>query len=186
MKFTETSLVGAFVAFTDMKFDNRGSFERFFCKNEMSAIGFTKEIVQINHSINSLKGTVRGLHFQKEPFAETKIIKCIKGGIFDVIVDLRENSSTFLNWYGVELTDKNSKMLIIPEGFAHGFQTLEDNSELIYFHTNYYNKNSECALNILDPFLEIKLPIEISEISDKDKNHKFIENIKIDIPDFKI
>jgi len=186
MKFIETTLKGAYLASIEPNQDNRGLFERLFCKNELASIGLTKEIVQINHSVNKNKGTVRGLHFQKEPFSETKIIKCIHGSVFDIIVDLRKNSETFLKWHGIELSENNNKMIIIPEGFAHGFQTLENDSELIYFHTNFYKPEFDCAFNIKDPLFNIKLPLEITEISEKDKNHKLIENIEKNIPNFTI
>jgi dTDP-4-dehydrorhamnose 3,5-epimerase len=175
MNFRETILKGCFVIETNPSIDNRGFFERVFCKEEFSRLNFKPEIVQINHSYTKLKGSVRGLHFQNPPYIESKIIKCIKGSVYDIIVDIRKDSNTFLQWISLELSASNNKMIYIPDGFAHGFQTLMDNTELLYFHTNFYNKEAEGALNVLDEKLVIKLPLEISEISEKDRHHKFID-----------
>lgn len=176
MNFIETKLKGSFVITTEPIGDNRGSFSRLFCEKEFEEIGLKKKIVQINNSFNKQKGAVRGLHYQKPPFSEIKIIKCIKGSVMDFIVDIRKNSNTLLQWTSVELSSNNNKMIYIPEGFAHGFQTLEDNTELLYFHTEFYNKESEGALNIFDNKIGINLPIEVSEISEKDKMHELISD----------
>lgn len=163
--------------------DERGSFSRIFCEDELKDI-FKFNIKQVNHSLTNKKGTVRGLHFQYEPNAEVKMVKCINGSILDIVVDIRENFSTFLQYFSVELSKKNQKMIYIPKGFAHGFQTLENNTELLYFHSSIYTPRNEAALNISDPILDIKLPLKISNISDKDKIHKFInqdfKGLKID------
>ena len=131
MNFTETPLKGSYIITINPIGDSRGWFARTYCKNEFLNIGHNKEWVQINHSFTSLKGTIRGLHFQQKPFTEIKLLRCIPGSVFDVIVDLRKDSPTFLKWFGIELSAENKKMLYIPEGFAHGFQTLENNTELI-------------------------------------------------------
>jgi len=135
MIFHEITLKDAYVIEPEPFQDGRGMFVRIFCKNELSAINHSKEIVQANHSINMKRGAVRGMHFQKPPKAEIKFVKCIKGSVYDVIIDLRRNSPTFLKWHGEDLTEKNMLMLYIPGGFAHGFQTIDPESELLYFHT---------------------------------------------------
>jgi len=158
-------------------FEHRGQFTRIFCESELSKnIGHDKEIVQINHSVNIKKGALRGMHFQYPPKSEIKIVSCIKGAVFDVIIDLRKRSSTFLNWHGETLTQENQKMLYIPEGFAHGFQVLDLDSELLYFHTEFYNPDCEGNIHYNDPVINISWPLKISEISEKDKNHPLLNN----------
>lgn len=154
--------------------DVRGSFARLFCAEEFREIGLSKPIAQINHSVTRQKGAVRGLHFQYAPHAETKIVSCLKGKIFDVAVDLRPDSPTFLHWHGEVLSADNRQALCIPEGFAHGFQTLEEDSELLYFHTDYYAPTAEGALNVADPRLGIAWPLPITELSERDRAHPFI------------
>lgn len=176
MNFTETKLKGSYIIETIPLKDSRGYFERIFCENIFEKVGLKKRIVQINHSSTIEKGVVRGMHFQKSPYAETKIIKCIKGSVFDIIVDIRKGSKTFLEWTCVELNPENNKMIFIPEGFAHGFQTLKENTELLYFHTEFYEKEAEAGLNILDKQINIQLPLTISGISKKDSNYKFIND----------
>jgi len=176
MNFTETKLKGSFIIETNPIIDNRGFFERIFCEKEFEKIGLNKKIVQINRSFTVKKATVRGLHYQKSPYSEIKIIKCTKGAVLDIIVDIRKNSETFLQWTSVDLNPDNNKMIFIPKGFAHGFQTLEENTELIYFHTEFYNKEAEGALNIFDKKLNIKLPLNISEMSERDKTHDLIND----------
>jgi len=151
--------------------DERGYFERFFCAEELRDAGLRKPIVQINRSLTRKMGTVRGMHFQYPPHAETKIISCLKGEIFDVAVDIRASSPTFLQWHGEVLSRQNRKSLLIPEGFAHGFQSLADDCELLYLHTMPYSPNAEAALNVQDPQLNIKWPRVIAEISDRDRGH---------------
>lgn len=133
-----------------------------------------KPLVQINHSITRKKGAVRGMHFQYPPHAESKIVMCLRGKAFDVAVDLRSYSPTFLRWHGVELSPGNRNAFCIPEGFAHGFQTLEDETELLYLHTEYHAQPGEGALNVADPRLGIVWPLAITEISDRDRSHAFI------------
>jgi dTDP-4-dehydrorhamnose 3,5-epimerase len=155
--------------------DSRGYFCRFFCAEELHHAGLHKPISQINRTLTRKAGAARGLHFQYPPNAETKIVSCLKGEIFDVAVDLRQGSPTFLHWHAEILSDRNFRSLLIPEGFAHGFQTLTENCELMYLHTESFHPESEGALNIIDPQLAIKWPLEISEISDRDRLHPFIE-----------
>lgn len=163
--------------------DDRGFFERVLCVKEFEKIGLNKKIVNINHSKTKDIGTIRGMHFQYQPATEIKIVKCITGSIYDVIVDIRENSPTFLQHFGVELNDKNNLILYIPEGFAHGFQTLEEDSEIIYFVTNYYSKELESGLNPFDEKLNIKWPIKCTNISDKDKKTKMLDEFFIGLID---
>jgi dTDP-4-dehydrorhamnose 3,5-epimerase len=170
IKFIETGLQGAFIVELSPKGDERGRFMRVYCKDEFAKIGHQKEFVQLNHSVNTIKGTVRGMHFQQEPYAETKLIRCIKGAVFDVIVDLRKNSDTYLKWFGAVITAENLKMMYVPEGFAHGFQTLEDNTELLYHHTEFYHPESEGGVNALDKKININWPKEITLLSDKDRS----------------
>jgi len=156
--------------------DNRGFFERLFCKNELTGQGIFKEIVQINHSLTVQKGAIRGMHFQMPPFAETKIVRCLSGAVFDVAIDLRHGSPTFLNWHAEILTPDNFKMFYIPEGFAHGFQVLESNSELLYFHSELYNSKAEGGIFYNDPKINIQWPMPPTEISPKDQNFPYIDD----------
>ncbi len=179
MKFLETPLKGLILIELEPFQDYRGIFIRLLCKNELKKIGFKKNIVQINQSLTIRKGVVRGMHFQYPPKAETKIIRCIRGSVFDVVIDLRNQSKTYLEWYSEILSAENMKSIYIPEGFAHGFQTLEDFSELLYFHTDFYSPENEGGVRYNDPNIDIKWPLEITEISERDKNFKLInENFK--------
>jgi len=155
--------------------DHRGFLSRFYCEEEFKAFGIDKPIAQINHTLTRTKGAVRGLHFQSPPYAEIKLVSCIKGEVLDVAVDLRRDSPTFLQWHGEVLSATNRKSLLIPEGYAHGFQALSEDCELIYLHTCAYHPEAEGALNVVDPMLGIIWPLPISEISDRDRNHKLIE-----------
>jgi len=156
--------------------DERGEFYRVFCEDELQEIFPNNNIKQINHSVNYKKGVFRGLHYQHTPDCEIKMVKCIKGKIVDIVVDIRRASPTFLQTFSVELSEENKKMIYIPKGFAHGFQTMEDDTQLLYLHSNLYTPNNEDALNIEDPLLNINLPLDIIEISKKDKEHKFIDD----------
>lgn len=174
MKFIETPLRDAYVVELQPFKDERGQFVRIFCKKDFKKIEHKKEFVQVNHSITVNKGTIRGIHYQIKPNTEIKVIRCLKGKVFDVIVDLRKDSPTFLKLFIVELSKENMKMIYVPEGFAHGFQTLVDNCELLYLHTAYYSAEDERGLRYNDPKLCIKWPIEKSIISEKDKNYPLI------------
>lgn len=173
MIFTELSIKGVFSIELEPLEDSRGMFVRNFCKNELAAIGFKKDIVQINHSVTKKKGSFRGLHYQINPFAEIKMVRCLKGAVADFVVDIRKDSHTFLKWIRFDLIEDNYKMIYIPKGFAHGFQTLTDNCELLYFHSEFYNPSAEAALNYLDPSIDLTLPLAVSDISERDKNHPF-------------
>ncbi len=180
MIFTETKLKGAYIIELNKIKDERGFFGRSWCKNEFTEHNLNANIVQTNTSFNKRKGTLRGLHFQRSPFAETKLVKCTKGAIFDVIVDLRSESPTFKQWLGVELTGENYKMLYIPERFAHGFITLEDNSEVNYLISEFYNPGVEGSIRWDDPEINIQWPIAMEEISDRDSKH--VDFSKIILP----
>ena len=175
MTFNETILKGSYTIELNPLFDERGGFVRTFCKKEFTQIGFSKEFVQMNQSYNTKKGTLRGMHYQIPPFGEVKLIRCIRGSVYDVIIDLRKDSPSFLKYFGIVLSEKNNTMIYVPEGFAHGFQTLEDNSELVYNHTEYFTKNADAGLNYNDQAFNINWPIPVSVISEKDKNLKLIE-----------
>lgn len=171
MEFLKTKFKNAFLINFSSFTDDRGSFFRFYCENEFKKNNINVKWVQMNHSINKKKGTLRGMHFQVEPYSEIKLVRCIKGSVFDVIVDLRKDSDTYLQWQSFELSPENNNAILIPKGFAHGFQTLEKNSELIYLHSEYYNKEYERGLNFDDKSLNIKWPLKKIIISDKDYSH---------------
>ena len=156
--------------------DSRGQISRLFCANQLAAAGWQKTICQINHSITSKKGTVRGLHFQKNPYAEMKLVTCLKGEVWDVALDLRQNSPTFLSWYAEKLSADNCRALLIPEGCAHGFQTLTDDCELLYLHSAPYMPNAESGICPNDPLININWPIEIQEISVRDLQHPILDS----------
>jgi dTDP-4-dehydrorhamnose 3,5-epimerase len=178
MKFTETKLQGAYIIEIDRIGDERGFFGRQWCQNEMRKMGLKINIAQVNASLNKEKGTLRGLHFQKSPFQETKLIRCIRGRIFDVIVDLRPGSATFKQWIGLELSQDNYKMLYAPDNFAHGFITLEDNSEILYLVSEFYHPEAEAGLRWNDPLFSIEWPGKVEVISDKDKNRPDFDEVQ--------
>lgn len=179
MKFIKTHLKGAFIIEPEPFEDQRGMFARIFCENEFAQIGHSKKIVQINYSISKKKGAVRGMHYQKPPMAEIKMVRCIRGYVYDFIIDLRRRSGTLLKWHGETLSSENRRMIYIPEGFAHGFQTLEENCELLYFHTEFYSPDCEGAIRFDDPKIGIKWPLDVTEISKRDRNHPLLpENYK--------
>jgi len=176
MIFNPLILAGAFTIDVQPFQDSRGFFTRTFCENEFSAHGLVQHFVQANHSGTNGKGIIRGMHFQRTPFFEVKLVKCVQGAIFDVIVDVRKNSPTFLQWYGAELTAENKKMMYVPAGFAHGFQSLTDYSEITYMVSGFYNKESEGGVKYDDPKVKIEWPLPISLVSDKDMKIPFIDS----------
>jgi dTDP-4-dehydrorhamnose 3,5-epimerase len=175
MIFTETKLKGAFVIDLEAFQDERGMFARTWCKKEFEAHGINSGLVQCNTSFNKKRGTLRGMHYQTAPFEEAKLVRCTLGAIYDVIIDLRANSETFQEWVGCELSALNRKMLYVPEGFAHGFQTLEDNSEVFYQMSEYYYPEYAKGLRWDDKNFAIDWPLQVKIISETDKNY----------PDFK-
>ncbi len=171
MIFTETPLKGAYVIELKKIGDDRGFFARLFCKNEFADFGLNNEIVQINNSLSADKGTLRGMHYQLAPKAEDKIVRCINGSLYDVIIDIREESDTFGQWFGIELSAENRKMLFVPRGFAHGFLTLKENTEAFYLVTEFYGPEQERGIRWNDPKFNIQWPIEPLIISEKDQKH---------------
>ena len=151
--------------------DERGWFERMFCADDLRAVLDGRSIVQINRTLTSKAGTIRGMHFQRPPHAEMKLVSCLRGCVFDVAVDLRKDSPTFLKWHGVELGGEQPSTLAIPEGFAHGFQTLTEDCELLYFHTASYCQAAEGGVNPLDDRLAINWPMPVAAMSDRDRSH---------------
>ena len=176
MIFKETKLQGSYTVDLQPFTDERGWFARYFCMDEFSQIGHTKEWLQMNHSFTKNKGSLRGMHYQLPPYGEIKLVRCIAGGVFDVIVDLRKGSSTFLQWFGTKLSAENKQMLYIPEGFAHGFQCLTDDCELLYHHTEYYKPNVEAGIKYDDSKINIHWPLTITVISQRDQSHSYINN----------
>lgn len=171
MIFSETNLDGAYFIDIEKKEDQRGFFARILDKKEFSKKGLDSEFVQSSISINKKKGTFRGMHYQTKPFEESKIVRCTKGKIFDIIIDLRVNSKTFKEWISVELSEDNYKMLYIPKGFAHGFQTLEDNTEVFYQISQYYMSEFSKGVKWNDSEFNIKLPLDVSVISQRDLSY---------------
>lgn len=154
--------------------DARGFFSRLFCADELATAGFRQPVSQINHTLTRRRGSVRGLHFQHQPHAEDKLVSCVRGEVFDVAVDLRKNSRTFLQWHAEVLSAENMRSLLIPKGFAHGFQALSDDVELIYLHSEPYAPGAEGGLNALDPVLAIAWPLPFADLSDRDAMHPYL------------
>lgn len=174
MKTLPTHIVGVIVADTTSNADQRGAFTRLFCQSELADVFGMRQILQINQSRTTQPGAVRGLHFQHSPHAEMKLVRCIRGRVWDVAVDLRAGSPTFLQWHADVLSADNARMMIIPEGCAHGFQVLEADSELLYLHTACYTPAAEGGLRHDDPRLGIRWPLPVTDISERDCGHPLI------------
>lgn len=174
-RFHPTPLAGLTVIERTRLEDSRGFLSRFFCQETMATLDM-KPIQQINHTLTRKAGAIRGMHFQQPPVAEIKIVSCLHGRILDVAVDLRADSPTFLQWFSTELSAENQLSLYIPEGFAHGFQTLSDDCELLYLHSACYSPQHEAALNPLDPRLAIAWPLAVTEISARDQGHPMLDS----------
>lgn len=170
MIFTETPLKGAYTVDIDKKADDRGFFARAFCAREFAELGIKPEVAQVNLCYNGTRGTLRGMHYQLSPAAETKLIRCTRGAIYDVIVDLRSDSPTHLQHFGVELTANNYRALYVPEMFAHGYQTLTAEAEIVYIVSEFYTPGCESGLRHDDPKLNIQWPLPVSLISAKDSS----------------
>jgi len=176
MIFRETALKGAFVIEPELKEDERGFFARAWCQRELAAHGLNPNVVQANLSYNRHRHTLRGMHYQKPPNEETKLVRCIRGAIYDVIVDLRAGSPTYRQWVGVTLSAENRHMIYVPEGFAHGFQTLEDATELFYLMTKFYAPGAEAGARWDDPAFGIRWPEAGTRIiADRDQNWPLLE-----------
>jgi dTDP-4-dehydrorhamnose 3,5-epimerase len=172
MLFTEVSLPGAFVIDLDKRGDERGFFARAFCEREFAAHGLSARFVQVNNSLTALKGTMRGMHYQLAPKAETKLVRCIRGAVFDVILDLRKGSPTFGESFGAELSAENRRMMYVPKGFAHGFVTLTDDAEAFYFVDEFYSPEHERGIRWDDPRFRIAWPVRPGVVSEKDRAHR--------------
>ena len=168
MRFTAMPLSGAYLIQLEPRIDARGTFSRAFCAREFAAQGLTESFVQANLSTNLRAGIVRGLHFQNAPHGEAKLVQCVKGSVYDVIVDIRRESATYLRWTGVELSDSNGLMIYVPAGFAHGYQTLDDGANVLYLVSEFYTPEAEGGLRYNDRKLAIKWPVAVSDVSEKD------------------
>ena len=168
MKFNKTPLEGARVIELEKRGDDRGFFARYFCEREFAADGLETRFVQINNSLSSKKGTLRGMHYQLPPSPEVKVVRCVRGSLWDAIVDLRPDSPTFMKWFGAELSAENRHMMYVPRGFAHAILTLTDDAEAIYLVSTFYDPQAERGLRWNDPAIGIEWPIEPVEISPKD------------------
>lgn len=177
MNFSELKIPGAYRITLEKKEDERGFFARQYCEREFADHGLNTNWVQMNLSHSVQKGTLRGMHFQRPPDAEVKMVKCVSGQIFDVMVDLRRGSDTFGQWYGEELSAQNHRMFYIPKGVAHGFQVCSDGCEMIYWHSEFYEPNSEGGINPLDESIGINWPLGITEISNRDKKLPRLEDL---------
>jgi dTDP-4-dehydrorhamnose 3,5-epimerase len=178
MKFQQTNLEGNFIINLEKKEDERGFFARYFCEKEFLSKGLNARWVQINNSESKQVGTLRGLHYQREPKGEVKLVRCLKGAIWDVVVDLRHKSATYGKWFGEKLSNENRTMMYVPKGFAHGFISLEPNTEILYLVSEFYTPDLEGALIWNDLGIGINWPIEPLVISDKDKSANSFENTK--------
>jgi dTDP-4-dehydrorhamnose 3,5-epimerase len=176
MLFNETSLLGAYVVDVELKSDSRGGFARTFCAEEFKAHGLKTNISQCNLSFNDKKGTLRGFHYQVSPATETKLVRCARGAIYDVIIDMRPDSPTYLNHFGVELNSENRRALYVPEMFAHAYQTLTDQAEVVYQMSEFYMPGYEKGINYCDPFFKIEWPLVVTTISEKDAGRPFWES----------
>jgi len=169
MVYTEMLLKGAYIIDIEQLEDDRGWFGRTFCQEEFAALGLCSDFVQHNSSYSRHRGTVRGMHYQLPPYSEVKIVRCVRGAIYDVIVDIRDDSETYMQWFGVELSENDNRMLYVPKGFAHGFQTLSDDTEVFYLMSEFYRKGFDAGLRWNDKRLGITWPItEGIIISEKD------------------
>jgi dTDP-4-dehydrorhamnose 3,5-epimerase len=177
MIFKETKLKGNYLIDLEIKKDERGFFARYFCEKEFLKQGLNTKWVQANNSLSNEVGTLRGLHYQREPSVEVKLVRCLRGAIWDVVVDLRDKSETFGKWFAAKLSDENRTMMYVPKGFAHGFISLEPNTEIFYLVSNFYDQNLEGTLIWNDKKVKINWPIEPKVVSDKDLKGSNLEKI---------
>lgn len=179
MLFTETKLNGAFIIDVELKEDHRGAFARSFCAKEFEQHGLKPVVAQCNISFNHKAGTLRGMHYQVAPACETKLVRCTKGAIYDVIIDMRPDSPTYMQHIGVELTESNRRALYVPEMFAHGYQTLSDEAEVMYQVTEFYTPGCERGARYNDPALKIEWPLPVAVISEKDANWPLTDLVSV-------
>lgn len=175
-RIVDTPMAGLKIVERSKQSDERGFLARLFCAEELAAAGWSKPIAQVNQTLTRRQGAVRGLHFQFPPHAEMKLVSCIRGEVWDVAVDIRRGSPTFLRWFGTRLSAENGHALLIPEGFAHGFQALASDSELIYFHNCVWHAASEGAVHPQEPRVDVKWPHAIAEMSARDKAHPMLSS----------
>jgi dTDP-4-dehydrorhamnose 3,5-epimerase len=176
--FTETKLAGAFIIDLERREDSRGFFARAFCQNEFEVHGLKPVIAQANVAHNKSKGTLRGMHFQYPPAAETKLVRCTRGAIVDIIVDLRPESRTYLQHVAVELNEDNQRALYVPERFAHGYQVLRDSTDTTYMVGEFYTPDAEGGLMYNDPRLALEWPLPVSIVSEKDQKFRLLDEIE--------
>lgn len=176
MIFTPTKLNGSFIIDLEQHGDERGFFARAWCQKEFVAHGLNENLVQCNISYNQRKGTIRGLHYQIKPYEESKLVRCLKGAIMDVIIDLRSSSVTYKQWIAVELSESNRRALYVPEGFAHGFQTLKDDTELFYQVSQFFAPEYERGVRWNDPVFNIAWPLAPTMISEKDQSYQLFQD----------
>ena len=175
MKIYENNIKGVYILESSFIKDDRGAFTRLFCVDDLKKIIGSRKILQINYSLTHKVGAIRGMHYQNPPYAELKIIRCIRGRVFDVALDLRAGSPTFLQWVSAELTPENCRALVIPEGCAHGFQVLDPDSELLYLHTAFYSSSYESGVRFDEPRARIIWPLDPTDLSVRDQNHPRLE-----------
>ena len=174
LDITDTPLAGVKVVQRERIGDHRGFLSRMFSADELAPAGWRKPVAQINHTYTQRRGTVRGMHFQRAPYAEVKLVSCVRGAVWDVAVDLHAGSPGFLRWHAEELTAENGRALLIPEGFAHGFQALTDDCEIVYLHTAAYAPEAQGGLRPDDPRLAIAWPLPITDMSSRDRTHPLL------------
>jgi dTDP-4-dehydrorhamnose 3,5-epimerase len=175
LEIQQTALPGLLAVQRDRREDQRGFFSRLFCAEELAAAAGEFPVHQVNHTLTRRRGSARGLHFQHPPHADGKFVSCLRGEVFDVAVDLRRGSPTFLRWHAEVLSAENARSLLIPAGFAHGFQTLSDDCELLYLHSRPYQAAAEGALNLRDPAVAVRWPLEFADVSERDLRHPLID-----------
>ncbi|HZL30491.1 MAG TPA: dTDP-4-dehydrorhamnose 3,5-epimerase [Pseudolabrys sp.] len=168
MRFDAAPLLGAFVIGLEPRIDQRGAFARVFCAREFAALNLETTFVQANIAISKLPATVRGMHYQRAPYSEVKLVRCVRGSIFDVIVDLRRESPTYLKWFGMELSEENALAMYVPKGFAHGYESLSENASVHYMVNEYYAPDAEKGCRYDDPALAINWPLAVGNVSEKD------------------
>jgi dTDP-4-dehydrorhamnose 3,5-epimerase len=174
MKWSDTPLEGLRLVRRSSSGDSRGWFEKVFCQQTFREHGLDFTIQQVNRSFTEKAGSIRGLHYQNPPYHETKAVSCLRGRVLDLAVDLRQGSPTFLHWHGVELSPENGLTYLIPRGFAHGFQALEDGTELLYLHDQSYMPSAEGGIRFDDPRLALAFPLPVGEISERDRSWKWL------------
>ena len=183
---TPTPIVGAFVLERQHRGDERGFFERIYCSDSLASCGWQGGIAQVNHSFTAERGTCRGLHYQLPPFDEYKLVSCLRGAVWDVVLDLRHGSPSFLHYFSIELSEQNARALLLPPGCAHGFQTLSESVDLLYCHSQRYAPDCEAGVHVLDPRLNIAWPLPVERLSPRDAAFAYVsddfQGVQIEMP----